>query len=112
MALESATPAEKPPQIEVASSTGPLEDTEVDAAVDDIVRAESDAILAAEDAAAFGAPEQTRRTPVRQNKNIFRSIWGKKWVRLSAVVAAVFLLAGSFAWPSSRYFCAEYRRGT
>lgn len=82
----------------------PLEDPKTDQAVDEITRAESDEILAAEDAKTAPVTNNKKLSFKQKLKNFFSAWWANKWARRGTIAAIILLLIGSVAWPGSRYF--------
>jgi hypothetical protein len=79
-------------------------DLEVDAAVDDIVRSESDESLAEADAkiAALQATK-TKKTFKQKIKSVFMSWWGNKPVRNGTLAALLVVFAAVILLPTTRY---------
>ncbi len=83
----------------------PLDDRQIDKAVDDITREESDKILAAEDAKIAKATTPPKKISLKQKiKNFFAAWWANKWARWSTIVAVILLIVGCAIWPTTRYF--------
>ncbi len=82
----------------------PLDDRQIDKAVDDITREESDKILAAEDAKVAKATTPKKISSKQKIKNFFTAWWANKWARWSTIVAVILLIVGCAVWPTTRYF--------
>lgn len=80
------------------------EDAETDAAVDEIVRAESDEVLAHEDAAHQAAELQKPRGFWGKIGHFFARWWGNKWARWITILILVGGLTATAMFPTSRYF--------
>lgn len=82
----------------------PLEDANIDAAVDDIVKEEGDEVLAAEDAAR--KPQETPKPRGFWHKvgHFFASWWHNKWARNSTILIILLAIGATAAFPQSRYF--------
>lgn len=88
----------------VQDGKDPLEDPETDAAVDSIVREDSDKLLAVED-----AEKQPPISPKREGfktkiKRFFSAWWHNKKARYATLAAIFLLILAASAWPTSRYF--------
>ena len=83
----------------------PLNDAKTDAAVDDIIKEEGDAVLAAEDKA-----KQAANTPEPKRGfwgaigHFFAAWWHNKIARAMTIMVVVLAIAGVAAFPQSRYF--------
>jgi hypothetical protein len=80
-----------------------LVDGETNAAVDDIVARESDALLAAEDAARAGTIRPPRRGFWRRFGGFFAAWWRHKWLRYPTLLIVVGAVAGVSVVPHTRY---------
>ena len=93
-----------PPSPVRSASDAVLEDVQTDMAIEDIQAQESDAVLAAEDAA--------QRPPVTLPKKgfwhrigrFFAAWWHNKWARYTTIAVLLLGMAAGTAIPTSRYF--------
>lgn len=102
------TSADKPTKIIVEDANNlpdPLNDPKTNKAVEEITRAESDKLLAVEDAKATKAAAPKKPKTLRQKiKKFFRNWWRNKIARRTTIAAIILLVVGFFVWPTTRYF--------
>lgn len=103
------------PSTEVPAESGALEtdlvaatdDAETDTAIDDLLKEESDTLLAIDsEKPAVGTPYAVRQKPTWWQKfvSVLQLWWYNKWARWGTIIGFVLLLVAIFAVPYSRYF--------
>jgi hypothetical protein len=95
---------EEQPMAKPVTDTDPLEDPKTDEAVDEITKAEADAVLQHEDEKNKLKHEPTKKSFKQKIKDFFTRWWANKWARWGTITGIILFLVGSVAWPTSRYF--------
>jgi hypothetical protein len=81
-----------------------VDDSKTDAAVDDILTKESDQILAVQDGIALPRTEYKKHRGFwGKVGHFFAAWWRNKWTRWITIIIVLLAIAGTFAWPKSRY---------
>src|SRR2546430_5353056 len=100
-AEETQEPAPHLPAEEVRPLPDPLEDKDIDAAVEAITKEDSDELLAAEDMAMSELDEGPAK---HEHHGFFAAWWYNGWARWVTIVVLLAAVGGLSAVPKTRYF--------